>query len=141
MGQWETIVSNFQSVLGANIPALQVQNPLEQTEDLVDLAALPETVVGERYALQCSGITDLSTEINTVYFTTYRVRLQLSFWAADRLGYDQAVANFEAVIRARLNVATWNTIFDSLELLNSTFATAKGVVLGDIDFAVKVRGS
>lgn len=141
MSHWTTIVSNFQAVLGGDIPALRTQGPLEQTDDLVDLTELPETVVGEKYALQCLGITDLSNEINTVYFTTFRVRLQLSFFAGDRAAYDQAVANFEAVIRARLNVASWNTIFDGLELLTSTFAEGRGVVLGNVDFAVKLRGS
>jgi hypothetical protein len=137
---YERVRTNFETLMQGQIADLNTSAPLEQTGELVDLGALPEAVVGERYALQCLGIIEITNEINTVYFTTFRVRLQLSFFAADRFGYDDAIENFAAVARARADVASWNGVFDRLELITSQFAETKGVVFGNLDFAVKVRG-
>lgn len=142
MSHWNTIKTNFVACMEADIPGAEDVR-FELTEDIIEAEAFPETIVGNAYSLQLASILSVEGEINTIFRTEFLVRLQLTFFLADRADYDRAIETIEAVIRQRIRASTWNGTFTDLRLASAGILdlVARGAIVANADFAVSIQGT
>lgn len=143
MSHWQTIRDNFVAVMESEIPGVTSTERFVLTDEIVEAEAFPESILGNAYSIQLQGISDVGGEINTIFRTTFQVRLQLTAFVADRSDYDHAVEILEAIVRERIRASTWNGTFVGLSLIGASFVdlVARGGLVANADFAVTIQGT
>ena len=123
---WTDIYDNFKTLMEDSTTGVgsltSVTNTFVESDDTVDLAALPSSIFNGKYSINLNSINEITQDFTTYLDYTYSVILKIAFeynLHADKRDYNNSIQDIEEIIRLRLSNSSWTDTSIILITLNN----------------------